>query len=261
MNSLIWKRRLGNWLGPIYSANNRDIILLYHSVGSGRFSVPYSIFRQQMDWLVANARVISLSELIGSSNAGRLRVAISFDDGYESLHRVVLPILSERDFPAVVYLNSGLLGDDDNPPSQPELGHYPDERFLSWMQVQDLVQAGWSAGGHGVEHVDLTRLQTGSVMDQITRCKAEIETHLGRPCEHFSYTWGRYDLTTKQAVASSGFHSAASGLHGAVRTSSDRFALPRIDIRVEYDLTDFIDVVTGRWDWLGTKQRLDRWLR
>jgi len=52
--------------------------------------------------------------------------------------------------------------------------------------------------------------------------------------------------------------SAVSGLHGPVLPASDRYALPRIDIRAEYELRDFADVVSGRWDYLGLKQRLAR---
>ena len=42
--------------------------------------------------------------------------------------------------------------------------------------------------------------------------------------------------------------------------TSDRFALPRVDIRTDYELRDFIDVMAGRWDYLGLKQRLARML-
>jgi hypothetical protein len=41
-----------------------------------------------------------------------------------------------------------------------------------------------------------------------------------------------------------------------VSQRSDRFALPRIDIRTEYALSDFVDAVGGRWDFLNLKQRL-----
>jgi hypothetical protein len=45
-------------------------------------------------------------------------------------------------------------------------------------------------------------------------------------------------------------------MHGPPTSNSDPYALPRIDVRDEYELRDFADVVTGRWDFLGLKQRL-----
>jgi hypothetical protein len=59
-------------------------------------------------------------------------------------------------------------------------------------------------------------------------------------------------------VKDAGYASAVSGLHGPVTSAADVYALPRIDIRAEYELRDFADVVTGRWDYLGLKQRLAR---
>ena len=42
---------------------------------------------------------------------------------------------------------------------------------------------------------------------------------------------------------------------------SDPTALPRIDVRAEYELADFVQVVKGAWDYLGAKQRLARAIR
>lgn len=260
MNALTWKRRLGR-LFPAAAATDRDVILIYHSVGGGPLSVPEAQFRLQMQWLHEHARVVSLDQMLGTANPGGLRVTLSFDDGYETLYSHALPVLAAHGFSAIVYLNSGLLGGDERRPSDPAAGHYPGEHFLHWFEVEALLAAGWLAGGHGVEHLDLTRLDSGQVADQLSRCKLEIESRLHRPCEHFAYTWGHYDAQVKQAVEAAGYRSAVAGLHGPVGRGAGRHALPRIDVRADYALGDFADVVTGRWDYLRLKQTLDQWLR
>lgn len=88
--------------------------------------------------------------------------------------------------------------------------------------------------------------------------KREIESRLWRACQHFSYTWGRFTPALQCAVKKAGYVSAVSGVHGPVRLARDLCALPRIDVRAEYELRDFVDVVMGRWDYLGLKQRLTR---
>lgn len=213
-----------------------------------------------MAWLSDNARVVTLDGLLDAPNSGGLRVVLSFDDGYHTLHDTVHPILAAQGFPAIAYLNSGLLGGDQHLPSRPELGHYPDEYFLTWSEAAHLAGHGWMVGGHGVDHVDLTQAPAEEIYRQLVGCKAQIEAKLEVSCRHFAYTWGYSTPQVRAAVAAAGFRSAVAGLHGPVTSSSDRYALPRVDIRADYELRDFIDVVTGRWDYLGLKHRLERML-
>jgi peptidoglycan/xylan/chitin deacetylase (PgdA/CDA1 family) len=257
LSPLLLKRLLGTLLRNQGKAA-RDGILIYHSVGGGPMSTPVSAFEAQMGWLAENAAVVSLDELLDIPNPGNLRIALSFDDGYRSLHDVVAPILAARKFPAIVYLNSGLAGEDRHLPSRADLGHYPNEHFLTWGEVEELAKLHWSVGGHGIEHVDLTKLSVAEARNQVAGCKAEIEGRVGLGCRHFAYTWGRFSPSVSAVVADAGYCSAASGLHGALMPDSDRFALPRMDIRADYQLRDFVDVVTGRWDYLRLKQRLAR---
>jgi peptidoglycan/xylan/chitin deacetylase (PgdA/CDA1 family) len=133
-------------------------------------SVSEANFRAQMEWLEQCASVVSLDELLDSPNRGGLRVALSFDDGYRSLHDVAHPILAERGFPAIVYLNSGLLGESAHPDSDPLAGHYPGEQFMTWGEVSTLVREGWTAGGHGVEHLDLTETPAQEARWQLAEC-------------------------------------------------------------------------------------------
>lgn len=257
MNALSCKRVLGRLWGRQRAAQ-RDVILIYHSVAGGALSIPEARFREQMDWLQDNAHVTTLDTLLDSPNNGGLRVALSFDDGYRTLYDTAHPVLAERGFPAVVYLNSGLLGESQRFPSNPELGHYPDEHFLTWGEVAHLAGHGWTVGGHGVDHVDLTLASATDIRRQLVDCKAQIEAKLGAACHHFAYTWGHYSPPVRAAVVAAGFRSAVAGLHGRVTPSADRYALPRVDIRADYELRDFVDAVSGRWDFLALKQRLAR---
>jgi len=257
LNALIWKRRLGK----IFNSKNsgkRDVILNYHSIEGGSLSLSKKNFYEQIAWLKDNAKVITLDEILNEPNHGDLRVVLSFDDGYHTLFTNVQPILSASGFPAIVYVNSGLLGEDTHLPSVQELGHYPDEFFLRWEEVSFLAQCGWIIGAHGVDHVDLTKTSANETYNQLTECKKSIESKLGIPCSHFAYTWGRYNYHVQLAVKSIGFYSAAACLHGPITKFSNRFALPRVDIRADYELHDFIDVVTGHWDYIGFKHRLER---
>lgn len=257
MSRLLWKRGLGRLFGKPEQAA-RKLILLYHSLGANSPAVLEASFRQQVAWLAENATIISLDSVIQDSNERGLRVALSFDDGYASLHDHVAPILLEYGATATVYLNTGWIGETSRKVSDVARGHYPKENFLTWSEVEALAKAGWTIGSHGVEHLDLTRQPAVVVARELADSKREVASRLGRPCQHFSYTWGRFTRVLQCTVKEAGYVSAVSGVHGPVRSACDLYALPRIDVRSEYELSDFADVVAGRWDYLGLKQRLAR---
>lgn len=236
----------------------RSVILLYHALGVNPPAVAEENFRRQIAWLSENATLLSLEELLAEPGAGGLRVAITFDDGYASLHDSVAPILAEYGATATVFLNTGWIGEAVRRASDAAQGHYPREHFLTWREVEALARAGWTIGSHGVEHLDLTQQVPLVVVRELADSKCQIESRLGLPCQHFAYTWGRFTPLLQRAVKDAGYASAVSGLHGSVSPAADRFALPRIDVRAEYELRDFVDVVSGDWDYLGFKQRLAR---
>lgn len=258
MSHLLWKRCLGRLMSVVPAPATRRVILLYHALGDTPPAVAASRFRVQLQWLHDHARLCSFAQLLEGGANAPLEVALSFDDGYASLHDEVAPLLQQYGTNAIVYLNSSLIGDDTRQSSDVRLGHYPRQQFLLWREAEALASAGWSVGSHGAEHLDLTATTAADTMQQLLQSKQRIEQHLQQPCEHFAYTWGRFNKTLQQQVRSAGYATAASALHGPLRSGSDRYALPRIDVRADYELGDFIDAVSGRWDFLGRKQQLWR---
>jgi len=259
MNRLKWKRWLGNCVGGFTANEQRTVILLYHSIGNGPFSIPESMFRAQITWLSQRTTIVPLAVALLTKPKGvGTRVVITFDDGYASLHDFAAPILAEHGATATVYLNTGCIGDHQRMASDAALGHYPQQYFMNWQETEALAMAGWTIGSHGVGHLDLTQHDAASVEWELTESKSEIQSRLGRPCEHFAYTWGRYTSSLVRSVRQAGYLSAVSGLHGPVVDGADCFALPRIDIRAEYEMQDFSDVLSGQWDYVGFKQRFAR---
>ena len=213
-----------------------------------------------MDWLSSHASGASLEDLLLGTSAADLQVALTFDDGYETLRRVAAPILRDVGLVATVYVNSSWIGDGDRIASESQKGHYPGEQFLRWDEVIGLRELGWTIGSHAADHVDLTQQPDADLRSQLERSKAAIESRLGIECRHLAYPWGRNDRRVRQAVASAGYQWAVSAIHGPVPASADRYAVPRIDIRKDYELEDFIAVVRGDWDFLRTVQLTRRLL-
>jgi peptidoglycan/xylan/chitin deacetylase (PgdA/CDA1 family) len=163
-------------------------ILCYHRFGSGtgRMVISASSFAQQMDWLARNDyRVIPLSQLTafleGRRPLPQRAVVITIDDGYESVHRIALPLLRKYGFPATLFVYTDFIGSGD---------------ALSWAQVQDLVDSGLvDVQAHSKSHSNLID-GTGDPryaarLDQETRTPRELlERRLGRPVQQFAYPYG-----------------------------------------------------------------------
>lgn len=233
----------------------RKVILTYHALGPHAPAVSTEGFNVQLQWLRAHATVMPLQALLDTPAAG-LQVALTFDDGYACLHDLAAPLLQAAGMEATVYLNTAHIGDTQRQPSNPTAGHYPAQEFLRWQDVRALVAAGWTIGSHGMEHLDLSWSCSAVARTELQGSRAAIEAQLGISCVHFAYTWGRYRRPLQQLVREAGYDSAVCTRHGPVLLTSDPYALPRLDVRADYQLQDFIDVVCGRWDWLRYKQWL-----
>lgn len=239
--------------------DSRRLLLIYHAIGNGPLAQNVNLFLSQVEWLHENAQVVSLDSLLDhSSHIKGLQVSLTFDDGYRCLHKHVAPILKRYNLPATVYLTTSQISEDRPCVSDQTLGHYPGEEFLTWDEVADLYANGWTIGSHGREHLDMTTLAVCELSDQMSISRADIENRLGNSCRHFSYPWGRHNPIVEQTVREAGYTYAVAGHHAPLKSDSNLLALPRIDIRREYDLDDFAAVVTGRWDYLGLTQKMRR---
>lgn len=262
----MWKRRIGTLFTGLSraGAHSRRVILLYHSVGGGPLSTHVDRFNEQMAWLAKHVEVVSLDSLLASDQAnvpGALRVALTFDDGYRTLHDVVAPLLSRYGFPATVYLNAAYIRDKVHEESDPGQGHYPAEEFMTWSEIQSLKEQHWIIGSHGLQHLDLSVQPEAVVVRELTGSKRLIESRLGEACRYFSYTWGRHNSVVRKCVAEAGYASAVAGRHAPLSINDNQLALPRLDIRREYDLADFAAVVRGDWDYLRYYQKARSMLR
>lgn len=255
---LLLKRGLGRISSRLKALKTpRKVILLYHSVGTGPWAISEHNFRLQMEWLCRTGTLISLDRLLTGNLSDALQVSITFDDGYACLHDFVLPILSKLGVVATVFVNVGRIGaNGERNPSDPNLGYYPGECFLSSEDLRHLVRKGWSVGSHGVGHLDLTAVSEHTARQELAELKRMIENMLSASCTMFAYTWGRHNVVIRRLLAETGYRYAFSGHHASLGSVCDATAVPRMNIASEYTASDFKSIVVGNWDYLGWIQRM-----
>ena len=259
MHSLPWKRLLANlYLAP--STASRKVILLYHSIGNTPWAMDIQQFTQQMCFLQKHCEVMTLSALLRAKPSDKIQVAITFDDGYACIHDIAAPIMKEYHIPGMVYLNTNWIAENgsDRMLSQATLGHYPEESFLAWPEVESLFQQGWEFGSHGMNHLHFKDETAAVVIQELKLSRRSIEQHVQQSCRHFAYTWGEYNARLQKIVKDIGYDYAVAAIHGRLRANSDPLALPRINISRDYTIDDFKNCILGKWDFLNYIQRIKR---
>jgi peptidoglycan/xylan/chitin deacetylase (PgdA/CDA1 family) len=84
-------------------------------------------------------------------------------------------------------------------------------RLLSWEQLRRIRQAGFVVGSHTRSHIILTNESPASVREELKTSRAELETQLAAPIQHFVYPSGLFNTTSVQQVAEAGYRFAYTG--------------------------------------------------
>jgi glycosyltransferase involved in cell wall biosynthesis len=191
------------------------VILTYHALAregerATRYIVKPGGLRRQLAWLRRRGRqFLSLDEYVLLRRDHRLpppgSVIVTFDDGYEELRSVALPILLDREVPATVFLVSGAMGDANRWDVGPGLSG---RRLLSWEDAVAMRDAGITLGGHSISHPRLTDVSPDRAETEIHGSRAELEERLG-PIRHFSYPYGKTSKALAEATSRAGFETAS----------------------------------------------------
>lgn len=174
-------------------------ILCYHRFGNGggKMTISAAAFAQQLDWLARNGyRVIPLADLAGFLQGRQAlpqrSVVITIDDGYESVHRIALPLLRKHGFPATLFAYTDFIGSGD---------------ALSWAQLQELADSGLvDVQAHSKSHANLidgpADPRYAARLEAETRTPRELlERRLSTPVQHYAYPYGDANQAVLDALA------------------------------------------------------------
>ncbi len=230
-------------------------ILLYHSLtaeATPRYR-PYAVdpgrFREQMEALAdAGCRTLTVGELAGllADRESRLPprpVLVTFDDGFEEVHRVALPILDRLGLRATAYLVTAHLGGTSRWLERDGEG---DRRLLSWAQVRELAAHGVEIGGHSHRHPELDTLPPEVARDEVRRCRELLEDGLGTPVTTFAYPYGYHSPSVKRLVHEAGYSSACAVRHALSHDRDDPLALARVVVPPDAGPDRIIGWLAGR---------------
>ncbi|MGW3150256.1 polysaccharide deacetylase family protein [Streptomyces sp. NPDC001177] len=231
-------------------SDTRVPILMYHSVATApndatrALSVAPEAFAEQMALIgELGLTPVGTAELAANWRSGgplpERPVLITFDDGYEGVHRHALPVLAKHGFTATLFVSTGWIR-----------GAYDTggglDTMLDWHQVRELAGAGVEIGGHSHTHPQLDQLDDDTLRSELTRCKEIAAGELGTVPASFAYPYGYSSRRVRRAVREAGFAQALAVGNGLARRGQGPYALQRVTVRRSTDAEEFERLVEGR---------------
>jgi peptidoglycan/xylan/chitin deacetylase (PgdA/CDA1 family) len=237
-------------------------ILTYHSIDdSGScLSTHPELFARQMDFLAQNRyQTLTISEansyLKCGAGAYSRAIALTFDDGYQSVVEKALPVLGRHGFKASLFAVSSFSG-RDNSWDQEQHG-IPRFRLTTAGEIRGLAQAGWEIGAHSASHRRLTLLGNAELDSELRDCQLFLQDCSRTTVRCLAYPFGVYNPRVRSRA--SAFYDAACTTDLAYANSaSDPYALQRIDAYYLRSPECFRGLASG---WMSGYLGLRRWLR
>lgn len=222
-------------------------VLMYHSVSDegpaalARFRLTPAAFHSQMAWLRANGFHAIRSEQLEWFIANRQPfvgrpVLITFDDGFQNFADHAWPILRANDLTAEVFLVTDLVGAsalwdaDSGPPTQ----------LMDAGTVRRLAAEGAFFGSHLATHRAIDGLSSSDLASELLRSRMFIERWAGRPTTAFAAPFSVTDRRLGRLAKECGYRIGFGGRHGPADLDCDPIDLPRIEIRGDRSLDDFV---------------------
>ncbi|WP_369238917.1 polysaccharide deacetylase family protein [Streptomyces sp. R21] len=225
-------------------------ILMYHSVATEpsdatrTLSVAPEAFAEQLALLADQGFTpVNTARLAASWRSGEplppRPVLITFDDGYEGVHRHALPVLAGHGFAATLFVSTGWLR-----------GAYDTggglDTMLDWDQVRELAAAQVEIGGHSHTHPQLDQLDDDALRFELLRCKEIIADELGTRPVSFAYPYGYSSRRVRRTVREAGFAQSLAVGNGLARRRQGPYALQRVTVRRTTGIEEFERLVEGR---------------
>jgi O-antigen biosynthesis protein len=212
----------------------RSLILAYHGVAESNAAIDPEFLRVDPDAFRAQVGVLQaagFSIVTVAEFAERARaaggtpppglVALSFDDGMDDNHSVLLPILRDMAATASVYVISGLIGEPN-----PWMAK-GSSRMMVESELRELHSFGVELGAHTVSHPNMEELSYDDCLREVVESRDAVAALTGSPVRTFAYPFCKYGDDAKRAARDAGFEAAVTCQW---RGSWDPFSMKRVMI-------------------------------
>ncbi len=210
------------------------VVLQYHHVSDSTppaTSTSVSLFEGQLDMISdLELEVVDLHKgteaaLAGTDGQGN-RIAITFDDAYDSVYHTAAPLLAEKAYPYTIFVNTEAVGRNG---------------YMTWDQIRELAERpGVTIANHSADHGHLARKPNESesdwqarVTNSLDSAQESLEEELDSPAPMFAYPYGEFDEALERRIAERGWYGFGQQ-SGAIGQQTEKTRLPRFPMANAY---------------------------
>jgi peptidoglycan/xylan/chitin deacetylase (PgdA/CDA1 family) len=205
---------------------------------------------------------------LSNGESARGLAAVTFDDGYSGVFANAWPVLRDLGIPATVFIiadaperdecfwwdepevlraysparrqewlttfrgDSAAIGSSLAAVDHSSTGRPPvaERRHASWQAITEAARSGLQLGAHSVTHRALPVLDDVELHNEIVQSRETVISRTGVTPELFAYPYGLWDERVRGAVRAAGYRGAVTLDHSPHSTTTDPWALPRMNI-------------------------------
>lgn len=228
------------------------VVLTYHSVKPEQRPE----FERHMDYLIKAGRAVS-TDFKSPLNTNQHHVAVTFDDGFQSVINNALPVLQERKIPATIFVTTDYLG--KKPGWIRNQDHVnAKETVLTEDQLKQLPSSLITVGSHSVTHPRLAEIDESQAAREIVDSKKVLEEILNTNITLFALPHGSYSegiiKLSKEAGYECVFHNVPTNLFSCTGT----FLVGRIDVSLRDWSIEYRLKMRGAYQWTSIAGSIKR---
>lgn len=254
-------KRLFSFIYPVYYKRG-VLVLNYHSVNpSHKFSTSPYDFEEQMLFLKENYEVISLNDLnapgFNPLMVDKVKVIITFDDGYEDNFLYAYPILKKYNLPAIIFITTDFIF--NNVDITKDWPVYNNLKPLKPEQIKEMLSNKISIGSHSKTHYRSSSLSAEEFASELSKSQQDIEKYIGIKIDTFAFPFGQKKdcVQFDQSIfTNNNYQIVCTTSWGINYKNYDQFKLKRIRIDYFDSLKDFKNKLRGKWDFVKYFQAL-----
>jgi peptidoglycan/xylan/chitin deacetylase (PgdA/CDA1 family) len=179
-------------------------ILCYHSVGQpqmGVNDVSPKQFRAHIDLALGNGFRFVPASHIAETGGRDDELAITFDDGLQSVLTTAAPILKRYEIPWTVFVVTSW-ADGKHP--------WCENICMSWRELEACAALGGDTGDHSATHPDFGKLPEDQISEQFENSRRTFRERLGYAPDSLAIPFGQsgnWPATAHRAAVAAGFRT------------------------------------------------------
>ena len=213
-------------------------------------------FEKHMDLLVNSGRAV-FADIESPLSICQHHIAVTFDDGFQSIVHHALPSMLKRKIPAIIFVTTGFLG---KKPGWLFDTHHKDadEVLLTGKELRQLPTDMVAIGSHCVTHPNLTAIDEYTAMKELSDSKKTLEDILDRPIHLLSFPHGACNERIIELCKKAGYQRVFSNLPTFPISKIEDYLLGRISVSLQDWQIEYRLKFLGAYQWLPYAVKLKR---